>query len=242
MKENLSIHTIQYEGKAITYSLERKAVKNVNLHVYSNETIYVSAPMGVPLKDIDTFLHSKGKFILRALEKYRQRNQQKPPLSYTSGETVPILGKDKTLVVKQSPAARFDDDDSHIYLFLFNVDDIREKEWLFHKYLTHVGLKILPAVIDRIFPLVAAYGVTMPQFRIRYMKSRWGSCVPLKKSITLNALLMEAPERCIEYILLHELCHLIHANHSARFHALVTKLMPDWKERKALLENIVINR
>jgi predicted metal-dependent hydrolase len=53
---------------------------------------------------------------------------------------------------------------------------------------------------------------------------------------------MEAPERCIEYILLHELCHLIHANHSARFHALVTKLMPDWKERKALLENIVINR
>ena len=126
MKENLSIRTIQYEEKTITYRLERKAVKNVNLHIYANETIYVSAPAGVPSQDIDTFLYSKGKFILRALEKYRQKNVQKPPLCYTSGESVPVLGKDKILVVKQSPAAGCDDDDSHVYLFPLNVDDFHE--------------------------------------------------------------------------------------------------------------------
>ncbi|MBQ6173601.1 MAG: M48 family metallopeptidase [Clostridia bacterium] len=70
----------------------------------------------------------------------------------------------------------------------------------------------------------------------RLMKSRWGSCQPQKREIHLNTRLFCIPPECLEYILVHELCHLHHADHSPAFHAEMTALMPDWKDRKKRLE------
>ena len=68
------------------------------------------------------------------------------------------------------------------------------------------------------------------------MKSRWGSCLPGKGTITLNLRLMAYPLSCVEYVVLHELCHFVHPNHSPAFHALMTALMPDWKQRRQQLQ------
>ncbi len=72
------------------------------------------------------------------------------------------------------------------------------------------------------------------------MKSRWGSCLPGKGIITLNKRLLEAPRGCIQYVILHELCHLIHPDHSKRFYGLLAAWMPDWKEWKTRLEETVL--
>lgn len=64
----------------------------------------------------------------------------------------------------------------------------------------------------------------------------WGSCLPKKLIITLNKQLLEAPRNCIEYVVVHELCHLVHPNHSKQFYTFLTMFMPDWKERKTELE------
>lgn len=78
--------------------------------------------------------------------------------------------------------------------------------------------------------------VSVTRIRWRLMKSRWGSCQPQKREIHLNTRLFCVPPDCLEYILVHELCHLHHADHSPAFHAEMTLLMPDWKSRKKKLE------
>ena len=83
---------------------------------------------------------------------------------------------------------------------------------------------------------IKKYGIEKPTLRIRDMETRWGSCLAKKRIITLNKRLLESPRNCIEYVVMHELCHLIHPNHSKQFYSFLTMLMPDWKERKIYLD------
>lgn len=92
------------------------------------------------------------------------------------------------------------------------------------------------AVLDRLLPLFGAYRLPPVTLRLRTMKSRWGSCAWATGAVTLNRRLYFAPPECLEYVALHELCHLVVHDHSPRFHALMASLMPDWKARKARLE------
>lgn len=91
-------------------------------------------------------------------------------------------------------------------------------------------------VMDELYPMFRKYGVKKPSLRIREMETRWGSCLVKKGIVTLNKRLLEAPRNCIEYVVMHELCHLIHPNHSKQFYSFLAMLMPDWKERKQFLD------
>ena len=82
-------------------------------------------------------------------------------------------------------------------------------------------------------PTFEAMGVAYPEIKLRRMTSRWGSCRPKTGVLTFNTGLIHADEACIEYVVTHEFCHFIHPDHSPAFHALMTRLMPDWRERKS---------
>lgn len=79
-------------------------------------------------------------------------------------------------------------------------------------------------------------GVHCARFTIRDMKSRWGSCTVAKKTIRINLQLAKKPEECVEYVVVHELVHLLEASHNERFHAYMKQFLPDYKERKRRLE------
>ena len=96
--------------------------------------------------------------------------------------------------------------------------------------------EVFSELIGEIYPIFQKYGVAPPVLRIRNMDTRWGSCLPGKGIITLNKRLLEAPRNCIEYVVMHEFCHFIHPNHSKQFYAFLSMLLPDWKERKQLLD------
>ena len=78
-------------------------------------------------------------------------------------------------------------------------------------------------------------GVHCTGWQLREMKTRWGSCTVQTGKIRLNLRLARKPEACLEYVLVHELCHLLEPSHNARFHGLMDKFLPDWRERKLLL-------
>ena len=94
---------------------------------------------------------------------------------------------------------------------------------------------IFTEILDEVYPAFIPYGIARPKVRIRTMKSCWGSCLVNKGIITLNRKLLMKPRECIEYVVVHELCHFVHPNHSKQFYGFMEQFMPDWKERKAYL-------
>ena len=90
-------------------------------------------------------------------------------------------------------------------------------------------------ILDEVYPAFIPYGVKKPKLRVRTMKSCWGSCLVNKGIITLNRKLLMKPRECIEYVMVHELCHFIHPNPSKEFYKFMEQFMPDWKERKGRL-------
>jgi len=92
--------------------------------------------------------------------------------------------------------------------------------------------------LEKTYFKVKPYGVRIPEVRVRYMTSRWGSCIVNKGRVWINIYLAKLPPKCMEYVMLHELVHFIHPNHSADFYAMLEKLMPNWKEYKELLKRV----
>lgn len=117
------------------------------------------------------------------------------------------------------------------------IDRETHRKELMKKYPKEYQYQVLGQICEEMLSLFRQNGYRVPfsELKIRYMTARWGSCQPRMGIITLNSCLMERPRRAVEYVVLHEFAHFVHPNHSKDFYALVEHLMPDWKERKALL-------
>lgn len=175
----------------ITYQLERKAVKNLNLRIRKDGSVYVSAAPCIPLPQIDDFVRRHRAYI-------QQTQQRLTDMARRCQETIP------------------------------------------RQYSKEDCLAVFSRLLTQLYPRIEPFGPAMPRLRVRKMTSRWGSCQTVKGIITLNTQLLAAPQICIEYVIMHELCHLLQPNHSKHFYALLTQLMPDWAERKKLLNQTPI--
>lgn len=100
----------------------------------------------------------------------------------------------------------------------------------------HPTVDKIEATCENVYPKFKKYGVTYPQLKFRNMVSRWGSCQPKRGSLTFNISLVEAPMSCIEYVVTHEFTHFLHPNHSKNFYQTLSMFMPDWQDRKNILE------
>lgn len=237
MQGMITQRTIQIDGSLLEYSLERKNVKNINLHVRKNGSVYVSAHVDVPEDKIDEFLISKGTFIQKSQRKFQEQERYKSlPKQYVSGESFYIQGRALRLKVTQANKDQVYSDGIHLFLETKDPQDFVKKERLITRFLESQCKTIFSEIVGELYPVFQKYGVAPPVLRIRNMDTRWGSCLPGKGVITLNKRLLEAPRNCIEYVVMHELCHFVHPNHSKRFYTFLSMLMPDWKDRKVLLD------
>ena len=229
--------SIVVENREICYHLERKDVKNLNLRIRKDGNVFVSANEMVSCEEIDKFIHSKAEYILKAIDHFREIEQYRPqPKQYVSGETFYIQGRGLRLQVSRASKDAISSDGVYIFLEAKDTNDIERKRRIMTRFLNQQCKMVFGEVMDDLYPLIKKYGVEKPTLRIRDMETRWGSCLIKKRIITLNKRLLEAPRNCIEYVVMHELCHLIHPNHSKQFYSFLTMLMPDWKERKDYLD------
>lgn len=225
------------EGREISYVLERKKVKNLNLRIRKDGSVFVSANDAVSFDEVDEFVCNKASYILSAVKRFNEMALYKPqPKQYVSGETFYLQGRGLRLQVSQAAKDSISSDGVYIYLKAKDVNDFEKKRRMVNRFLDSQCKTIFVEVMDELYPLFKKYGIEKPALRIRDMETRWGSCLAKKGIVTLNKRLLEAPRNCIEYVVMHELCHFMHPNHSKYFYAFLSMLMPDWKERKQFLD------
>ncbi|MGN0483601.1 MAG: M48 family metallopeptidase [Lachnospiraceae bacterium] len=246
MKTTAEHHEIKLREGTLNYTLERKRVKNINLHIKSDGTVWVSASERVPVEEIEAFILRKQEFIKKAIAEFDEKRKNAPkPKQYESGETFYFLGKPLCLQIQFGEVESVKSDGERLYLTLKEPADFQKKERLVKNWFQKKAREICLQVTAEVYLKFEPYGIAYPQVAIRKMTSRWGSCQPQKGKITLNAHLISTPRTCIEYVVVHEFAHFLHPNHAKAFWAFVESMLPDYRERRKELEtygNLVIDR
>ena len=230
--------TIILNNKEVSYELNIKNVKNLNLRIRPDGTISVSANSRISQEKIEIFLTEHSEFILNALKKYEEIKMNKPPeIKLISGETLKILGTERTLIVEKGSKNTVACEKHLITLTVKNTDDFELKRKTIEKWKKEQATKLITEICETMYPYFKNFVPVFPQIKFRKMTSRWGSCQPKGNILTFNTLLIEAPLECIEYVVAHEFTHFLEANHSKNFYNKLEKIMPDWKKRRNILNN-----
>lgn len=215
---------LNVDGLEIPVSVVRKRVKNLNLRVRADGTVTLSIPQHLPLARAQEFLERKGSWIAERV----RRNIERRPSPDFAGELpnrIPLWGK---LVPRDSVQANSGQDvggqgaPGQTAIDQAALDEL---------YRTEV-LRALPDVVER---MEARIGVHATRWSVRVMKTRWGSCTPKTGAIRINARLAAYPPECLEFVVAHELVHLLEPSHNARFHALLDEFCPDNRHLAKLL-------
>ena len=226
-KETLTIENI-------TLTLERKNIKNMYLRVLPpNGNVKVSAPSFISDEEIVNFIRLKKDWILKK-QRYIRENNIKAPLKYDNGEKHYLWGKEYTLQLIKNDNVKhvlLDKEKSILYLPIAKRSTIEKRKKTLDEFYRNQMKIAIPPVLDKCTKIV---GKTPSEVKIRNMKN-WGNCRYHDKRITLNLNLAKKDIECLEYVMIHELCHLIEFNHSKKFKMLMDKYCPNWKEIKKRL-------
>ncbi len=224
----------------IPYTLVRKQVKNLNLRVRADGTVAVSAPFEISQEKIVRFLKKRERYIREHLSTFNdQTSRVKSPKKYVNGVGIRLLGKDIRVKVVKIPRNEEETcycDGVYLYVKVYEEDSFENKSRLVKCFLNDVREHEFSKITDETLEKLEKYGISRPKIKISEMKSRWGSCSAKESVIHLNSLLIEMPRPCIEYVILHEMCHFLHQNHSDEFYEFLSMFMVDWKENKRILE------
>ncbi len=222
----------QLELDGIFIEIIRKRVKNLTLRIYPPDgRVAVSVPLKLRLDLIVTQLKSKLDWIHK--QRARLKAVEIPLKTFESGEMHSFMGKSYPLLIHQAKSRKrvlFENETLHCFL---EPDlTLREKEAILENWYRQQMKALLPALIAKWEPII---GVSVNSWGIKLMKTRWGSCNPLKRRIWLNLNLIKKPVACLEYVVVHELVHILEASHNKRFYAFMDQFLPQWRDIKTLL-------
>lgn len=229
-------HILAYGSEAIPFHLSFSPRRRLSICVDPDGSVAVKAPVDATLDAVLSKLHGRAGWIIRQRDRFATFGPILPPKRYVSGETHRYLGRQYRLRLTTgiSPSVKLvgrffeivtpDKRDSLIVQRQLDDWYRRRAQDVFAKRLQHC---LKSSHFRSIVP---------PDWNIRRMKRRWGSCT-VRGSILLNLLLIQTSLPCIDYVITHELCHLLVHHHNAAFYRLLDLVMPDWRERKRKLES-----
>jgi predicted metal-dependent hydrolase len=203
--------------------------------VHPDLSIKVIAPEDAAVSAIGERVLKRAQWIRKQQRYFEQFLPRTPEREYVSGESHYYLGRKYLLRVRKAPERSVKLMGSELVVRTDNPGNRKHvKNILADWYYTHALRKFDEAVTEGLAHF-KAYKIEKPQIVIRRMPRRWGSCTPNGR-IILNPEIIKAPSRCIDYVVMHELCHMVHHNHSQAFYKLQNEVMPDWEKWKIRLE------
>ena len=210
-------------GERLDFILDVGKRKKLAICLSEGELI-VRVPIGCGKKVIQDFIFGNIEWINENLKKSGERVGL--PKSYEDGEKIKLLGEIVTILycfVERYKPAEITDGKLNVYICKnFTHDFVKNQV---DKLITNLAEEKIKCAMDK---MISVTGISPAKITIKLMSASWGRCIS-NGNISLNFKLVTQPEQYIEYVCLHELCHLVHMNHSKEFWALVEKYCPDWK-------------
>ncbi len=226
------LEKITLKNQVIEYDLSYTAKRNINMRIGSDSRLKVSAPKRVSKVEINRVLKDKAEWIIKNLEKAKSNKQN----VLETGNLIWFNGHQYRLYYKQADNNKVIVFDEYILVYTKHIDDIDYSQDVLLEWLKDLAEIEFLDVLNKYKTLMRTkYKIPDFTFQIRNMKTRWGTCIPSKKKITLSLSLMYVPHELLEYVALHELAHFLEVYHNARFYAIIEEFMPDYKVRMKTL-------
>lgn len=228
-------HIVQYGSKAIRFRLQYNGRKTLGITVTPELEVIVKAPEGAALDKIEQKVLKRARWILKQEDYFLTFHPRTPARRFVGGESHLFLGKHYTLRIRRGKKSGVHRKRNTIEITLRPRSSPRNvMETWYRQQAKQKFAEIAEPLIEKF----AKFKVKPSGIYLQQMRTRWGSCTP-KGRIILNPELIKAPKRCIEYVVVHELCHLVHHGHTAKFFDLQRKMMPDWERWKGRLERVM---
>jgi len=234
MRMNLS-----FGSRQLTVDVETSARKRLSITVHPDLRVTAKVPNEHEPASIRKHLEKRASWIARQLDYFERFHPLPTERKFVSGETHYYLGRQYRLKIQLGEIA-------HVRLigrfFEMELPDTGNRErakTLMLKWYSIHAKNLLSRKISKYLPTFMAMGAVVPEVRYRRMRKRWGSCSN-GGIIMLNTELVKAPIHCIDYVIIHELCHLVYPSHDKKFYRLLGKILPDWQKRKVSLEKVII--
>ena len=217
-----------------------KDIKFLRLKVFPGAEIKLSVPLNTPEDFIADFLNQKLQWINKQLDIFGQTAAVEKEQNIKAGTSTRILGRQLSIKIIPAARKRIIRDDRWLLIYTTESGNQENIDKQFFNWWQKNSKQYFLSQLEKMFPIVQKYGVEMPDLRVRKMQTLWGSCSRKHSAINLNYYLYKAPVACVEYVILHELLHFIYPKHNKSFYETLTVLMPDWQERKRLLDYEIV--
>lgn len=233
------VHTINYGTTEIDFKLSYSTRKTLGITVNPDLTVRVVAPYNSSIEKIKNRIEKKARWIVRQKEFFGDFLPKTPAKEYVSGETHLYLGKQYRLKLVKARARKVKMTKGYINVYLPDKAEKRVIMLLLNDWYREHALRIFNWRIEASLERFKKHKIAFPKLMVRRMEKRWGSCTP-SGMITLNPEIIKAPVGCIDYVIVHELCHIVNRNHDKKFYHLQARVLPDWEKWKNRLEKILV--
>ena len=230
----MSLNNQQINVEGLSIKVLRKNIKAIRLSIYPPDGhIKISVPLKVKEDYVRLFISSKMSWIKKQQLKF-SRKTQLPQRKYISGETCYFEGQAYllTLIYHQKTAKILLRNTTHLELYVKKNSSTENRKNILIEWYRGQLKKRLPDLIAKWQPII---GVTVKDWGVKRMKTRWGTCNVADARIWLNLELMTKPTHCLEYVVVHEMVHLLERSHNARFKAYMDKFLPEWRSYEQAL-------
>lgn len=227
--------TIRLGATEVAYDLVFSNRRTLGITVRPDGAIHVAAPVGTPPEEIRAKLVKRSAWILSTRREFDRLRPATPPRCFVAGETHRFLGRQYRLRVEPAAPRGVTLSSEHLTVSGIAANEPRRIAVRLALWYQREAQRVLKDRFDLCWSLSGESG-RPPRLTVRPMEKRWGSLSATGRSLIINRRLVEADIDAIDFVLVHELCHLRRHDHGETFYALLTTRMPDWRARKERLE------
>lgn len=232
--------SIIYGKEKISFNVfyaDRKTMEiAVHPDVRADACVIVKAPKGTATEVIMARITKRARWIRKQIDYFRKFEPCTPSRRYVGGETHLFLGRQYRLKIRKQNNNDVKLKGAYFHVITPDPDDAQKVKDLLDVWYKEHARTIFSRRLERCYIRAKKLNVPFPNIRLRKMSRRWGSC-SRSGDIILNTALVKASVYCIDYVIMHELCHLKVHTHNSEYFKLLSKYMPDWEKRKERLEN-----